>query len=218
VILYTAAHGGFRESVPLGGGATICNQLVDEWSRTKPFEFRLISPKVEARDIVRFSESEYAKFAREFERRATEEILKHDPKKTTVLVNDVSEGPNFEAIKNYRLFTIYHVDVVAYVADIYLRGLVRPETTVRWYRRVGWMLPSITRLIWGKQGASVAFSRGLIMPSQEMKDVMTRCYPSASHKIHVIPWGVNDPGEIGASSPSGRRPRMGSRRASLHMR
>jgi hypothetical protein len=90
VILYTAAHGGFRESVPLGGGAAICDLLVDEWSRTKPFEFRLIRPAVAAREIVHFNEREYAKFSREFERTSTEEILKYDPKNTVVLANDVS--------------------------------------------------------------------------------------------------------------------------------
>ena len=142
MILYTAAHGGFRESVPLGGGAAICNLLVEEWSRTRPFEFRLIHPKVQARDIVHLNERDYARFSREFERFSTEEILKHDPKDTVVLANDVSEGPNFAALRDYRIFTIYHVDVVAYVADIYFRGLIRPETTVKWYRRLHWALPS----------------------------------------------------------------------------
>jgi glycosyltransferase involved in cell wall biosynthesis len=198
VILYTAAHGGFRESVPLGGGAAICDLLVDEWTRTRPFEFRLIRPQVAARDIVNFSEREYAKFSREFERTATEEILRHDPKTTTVLANDVSEGPNFAALRGYRIFTIYHVDVVAYVADIYFRGLIRPETTVKWYRRMHWAMPSIAKLVWEKQEASVVHSRGLIMPSQGMKEVMLRCYPDCPpEKMHVIPWGVPDPASPG---------------------
>jgi glycosyltransferase involved in cell wall biosynthesis len=193
VILYTAAHGGFRESVPLGGGAAICDMLVDEWSRTKPFEFRLIRPPVAAREIVHFSEREYAKFSREFERTSTLEILKHDPKDTVVLANDVSEGPDFRALRDYKIFTIYHVDVVAYVADIYFRGWIRPETTVKWYRRFDWALPSISKLVWEKQEASVVHSRGLIMPSQGMKDVMLRCYPDCA-PIHVLPWGTSDPG------------------------
>jgi glycosyltransferase involved in cell wall biosynthesis len=200
VILYTAAHGGFRESVPLGGGAAICDLLVDEWSRTKPFEFRLIRPQVAARDIVHFSEREYAKFSREFERTSTLEILKHDPKDTVVLANDVSEGPDFAALRDYKIFTIYHVDVVAYVADIYFRGLIRPETTVKWYRRLGWALPSISKLVWEKQEASVRFSRGLIMPSEGMKEVMQRCYPQCA-PIHVLPWGVLDPGLPGDATP-----------------
>ncbi len=200
MILYTAAHGGFREAVPLGGGAAICDLLVEEWSRTKPFEFRLIRPEVQARDIVRFSERDYAKFSREFERSSTEEILRHDPKTTTVLANDVSEGPDFAALREYKIFTIYHVDVVAYVADIYFHGLIRPETTVKLYRRLHWVLPEISKLVWEKQEASVLYSRGLIMPSEGMKEVMTRCYPGCENKIHVLPWGVNDQGVGDAGS------------------
>jgi glycosyltransferase involved in cell wall biosynthesis len=202
VILYTAAHGGFREAVPLGGGAAICDLLVDEWSRTRPFEFELIRPEVSARDIVKFSEREYAQFSREFERRSTEEILKHDPKTTVVLANDVSEGPDFEALREYRMYTIYHVDVVAYVTGIYFRGWVQPETTVKWYRRVGWALPRISDLVWKKQEASVRYSRGLIMPSQGMKDVMLRCYPDCpAEKIHVLPWGVAGDCSLGDAEP-----------------
>ena len=202
MILYTAAHGGFREAVPLGGGAAICDLLVEEWSRTKPFEFELIRPEVAARDIVKFSEREYAKFSREFERTSTEEILKHDPKTTVVLVNDVSEGPDFEALREYRMYTIYHVDVVAYVAGIYFRGWVRPETTVKWYHRIGWALPRISELVWKKQEASVRYSRGLIMPSEGMKDVMLRCYPECSaEKIHVLPWGVAGDCSLGDAEP-----------------
>jgi glycosyltransferase involved in cell wall biosynthesis len=200
VILYTAAHGGFRESVPLGGGAAICDLLVEEWSRTKPFEFRLIRPQVAAGDIVHFSERQYAKFSREFERISTEEILKHDPKDVVVLANDVSEGPNFAALRDYKIFSIFHVDVVAYVADIYFRGLIRPETTVKWYRLMHWALPSIAKLVWEKQEASVMHSRGLIMPSQGMKEVMLRCYPACA-PIHVLPWGVRDPGLPGDAAP-----------------
>jgi glycosyltransferase involved in cell wall biosynthesis len=202
VILYTAAHGGFRESVPLGGGAAICNLLVEEWSRTKPFDFRVIHPKVDARQIVHFNERDYARFSRDFERYSTEEILKHDPKDTVVLANDVSEGPNFAALRDYRIFTIYHVDVVAYVADIYFRGLIRPETTVRWYARLRWALPSISKLVWEKQEASVLYSKGLIMPSEGMKEVMMRSYPECPpEKIHVLPWGVSDPSYPGDAVP-----------------
>ena len=200
MILYTAAHGGFREPVPLGGGAAICDLLVEEWSRTKPFEFRLIRPQASAREIVHFSEREYARFSREFERTSTEEILKYDPKDVVVLANDVSEGPDFAALRGYKIFTIYHVDVVAYVADIYFRGFVSPETTVNLYRRLGWALPGISRLVWEKQEASVLHSRGLIMPSEGMKEVMLRCYPNCA-PIHVLPWGVSDPGPPGDATP-----------------
>jgi hypothetical protein len=202
VILYTAAHGGFsREAVPLGGGAAVCDHLIEEWTRTQPFPFRLITPSVlgdaapAGRDLVGFGERDYARFCRAFERAATEEILRHDPRDTVVLSNDVSEGPDFAELagRGFRVFTIYHVDVVAYVAAIYGRDLICPETTVRWYRRVRHVLPDIARLVWEKQEASVRHSRGLIVPSEGMREVLLRCYPECSpEKIHVIPWGCWD--------------------------
>ena len=202
MVLYTAAHGGFsRESVPLGGGAAVCDRLVEEWSRTRPFDLRLITPAIlgsaapRGADLVRFGERDYAEFCHAFERAATSEILKHDPASTIVLSNDISEGPDFAALARagFRIFTIYHVDVVAYVAAIYARNWIAPETTVRWYRRLRPILPRITRLIWEKQEASVHHSRGLIVPSEGMRDVLLRCYPECEpEKIHVLPWGAWD--------------------------
>ena len=198
-VLYTAAHGGFETlNAPLGGGAAVCDRLVEEWTRTQPFPFRLISPAVlgasapSGRELVRFGEREYARFSRAFERASTQEILRHDPSEIVVLANDVSEGPDFAALAacGYRIYTIYHVDVVAYVAAMYLRGRVRPETTVRWYPRLRALLPAMARLVWDKQEASVRHSRGLIMPSEGMRETMLRCYPwCPPEKMHVLPWG-----------------------------
>jgi len=200
VILYTAAHGGFsREGVPLGGGAAVCEHLFEEWTRTRPFPFRLITPAIlgavapVGRDLVRFGERDYARFCRAFEHAATAEILRHDPARVVVLSNDVSEGPDFTMLadRGYRIFTIYHVDVVAYVASIYGRGFIRPETTVRWYRRVKHFLPDMSRLVWEKQEANVRCSQGLIVPSEGMREVLSRCYPDyVSDKITVLPWGT----------------------------
>jgi len=199
-VVYTAAHGGFAgEAVPLGGGAAVCDHLLAEWSRTRPFDVCLVSPSIlgpaapSGRDLVAFSERDYAGFCRAFERASTEEILRHDPAQTVVLVNDVSEGPDFERLAKagYRIFTIYHVDVVAYIAAIYLRGWIRPETTVRWYPRLRFLLPHLAKLVWDKQAASVRYSKGLIMPSEGMRDVMLRCYRDCPpSKIHVLPWGT----------------------------
>lgn len=199
-VLYSAAHGGFAgQAVPLGGGAAVCEHLVEEWSSTRPFPFQLITPAIlgsaapSGAGLVAFSERTYAGFSRAFERAATQEILRHDPATTVVLSNDVSEGPDFEELarRGFRIFTIYHVDVVAYVAEMYGRGWIRPETTVRWYPRVRRLLPDITKLIWEKQAASVHHSKGLIVPSPGMREVMLRCYPEcASEKIHVLPWGA----------------------------
>lgn len=202
-VLYTAAHGGFAgQAVPLGGGAAIFDRLTAEWDRTRPFEYRAITPSIlgstapSASDIVAFKESDYARFCRAFELACTEEILRHDPALTVVLANDVSEGPNFARLARagYRVFTIYHVDVVAYIADIYLKGYLSPETTVKWYPQLRWAMPDIARLIWEKQQASVECSRGLIVPSSGMKDVLLKCYPQCPEsRLHVIPWGVFDP-------------------------
>lgn len=198
-VLYSAAHGGYRrEAVPLGGGAAVFEHLVEEWNRTQPFSFRALTPDIlgpEAplgREVVRFSEQDYARFSRSFERATTAEILRHDPKDTVILVNDVSEGPDFKALDSagFRVYTIYHVDVVAYIADIYLGGWLRPETTVKIYNALRPLFPQIARLVWEKQEASVRFSKGLIVPSLGMKDVLLRCYPwLPAGNVHVIPWG-----------------------------
>jgi glycosyltransferase involved in cell wall biosynthesis len=203
-ILYTAAHGGFsKQAVPLGGGAAVFDHLMEEWSRTRPFDLHAITPSIlqthapTGRDLVRFSERDYAAFCRRFERAATNEILRHDPATTVVLSNDVSEGPDFAllAARGYRIFTIFHVDVVAYVAAIYARNLIRPETTVRWYRRLRGVLPDMAELVWAKQESSVLHSRGLIVPSEGMRDTLARCYPGCREKIHVLPWGSWDSDE-----------------------
>ncbi len=202
-VIYTAAHGGFtREAVPLGGGAAVFEHLVAEWSCTQPFELQTITPDIlgssapSGGELVQFGERAYARFCREFERAATAEILRHDPAHVVVLANDISEGPDFAELgaRGYRVYTIYHVDVVAYVAAIYGRGLIAPETTVRWYRRLKRFLPEMAKLVWEKQESSVRHSRGLIVPSDGMRDVLLRCYPDCPREnIHVLPWGNWNP-------------------------
>jgi len=206
-----AAHGGFaREAVPLGGGAAVFEHLVEEWSRTRPFELHTVTPAIlgtsapSGGQLVKFGERAYARFCREFERASTAEILRHDPARTVVLANDISEGPDFAELgaRGYRVYSIYHVDVVAYVAAIYGRGLIAPETTVRWYRRLRRFLPEIAKLVWEKQEVSVRYSRGLIVPSEGMREVLLRCYPDcASGKIHVLPWGNWNPDTPGDPEP-----------------
>lgn len=221
-VLYTAAHGGFaRENVPLGGGGAVCDHLVAEWSRTRPFDLELVTPAIlgarapSGRDLVAYGERDYAAFCRAFGDAATAYVLRHDPSSTVVLVNDVSEGPDFAtlAARGFRVFTIYHVDVVAYVASIYLRGWVAPETTVRWYGRLRPVLPSLTKLIWEKQEASVRHSRGLIVPSEGMRRILLRSYPEcAPEKIHVLPWGAwddSDPDNGAPLDPSALRREYG---------
>jgi glycosyltransferase involved in cell wall biosynthesis len=203
-VLYTAAHGGFSgQAVPLGGGAAIANLLTDEWSRSKPFDLKLLGPAIlgasapSAREIVSFNERQYASFCNRFRDASTREVLKHDPARTAVLVNDISEGPDFERIAHagFRIVTIYHVDVVAYIASIYLRGWIRPESLTRWWERLraslpGRMSPAILRLIFEQQRASLLWSERVIVPSADMKSILLRCYPDTPPgRIEVLPWG-----------------------------
>jgi len=198
-VLYTAAHGGFeREGVPLGGGAAVAGMLTAEWSRTRPFDFRLITPAVLGRgaptgaDLVAFEERKYAAFCEAFSRAATEEILCEDPRETVVLVNDISEGIDFRRVAEagFRIHTIYHVDVVAYVARIYARGWVSPERLVRWWPRLRPVLPRLTRLIFEQQEHSLLYSRSVIVPSAGMKEILVRCYPAIPReRIVVLAWG-----------------------------
>lgn len=214
-VLYVAAHGGFEgQAVPLGGGAAIANLLTAEWARTRPFPVRLIGPSIlgarapQAQDIVAFSVGQYARFCREFSRAATEEVSKYDPRDSVVLVNDISEAPDFEALDSagYPVFTIYHVDVVAYIAAIYLRGRVpAPWLTRAWevLRRLP-AAPLVLRLVFENQRRSILHSRGIIVPSQAMKDTILACYREAHPDcVHVTPWGTPDLSAAAAGGGSG---------------
>ena len=203
-VLYLAAHGGFAgQAVPLGGGAAVCERLVAEWQRTRPFEFELISPAIlgesapNSRELVRSSEREYARFCFAFSEAATEEVLRHHPARTAVLVNDVSEGPDFArlAAAGFRIVTIYHVDVVAYVAAIYGRGLVAPSALVRWHERLKRsglrpLIPRMASLVFDQQANSLRHSHAAVVPSESMRELMLECYPDVpADRIHVVGWG-----------------------------
>ena len=204
-VLYLAAHGDFaNQAVPLGGGAAVCTRLVREWTRTKPFDLDLLSTSIfgtdapSARDIVSYGERDYAAFCRRFSAAATAAVLRHDPRQTAVLANDISEGPDFARLAQagFPIATIYHVDVVAYVAAMYARSLVRPETMVQWYDRLessalSGLIPSISKLVFEQQRATVRHSQAIVVPSQGMKDVLLGCYPWAPpDRIRVLPWGA----------------------------
>ena len=183
-VLYTAAHGGFSgQALPLGGGAAVANLLEQEWARTRPFELTLLGPAIlgaaapAGRDLVNFNERQYAAFCDAFREATTEAVLRHDPRSTAVLVNDISEGPDFArlAAAGFHIVTVYHVDVVAYISAIYLRERVRPATlTHLWERLRGLGLdrlaPPILRLIFAQQRASLTHSAAVVVPSSAHAD------------------------------------------------
>ena len=187
-ILYTAAHGGFAgESAPLGGGAAVFELVRASWLDVEP----IVPGAVTGRELVGYSEMEYAAFCRRFEAESTAAILRYEPKDCVVLVNDISEGPDFARLAKagFRLFTIFHVDVVAYVAAIYGRGWVAPETLVGWHRRLGSFCPDVLQLVFQKQFDCVRHSAACIVPSSEMRNVIHRCYGTAV-RVEVLPWGT----------------------------
>jgi glycosyltransferase involved in cell wall biosynthesis len=203
-VWYTAAHSGFDlQRVPLGGAATICQQLCKAWQSPGSPAVQLLSPSLlgpqapQDKDLVHYSELRYARFCFAFEKALTEEILKSPPGEGVVLSNDISEGPDFKRLadKGYRVFTIYHVDVVDYFTRMYLRRALSPEAMVRLYQSLEAsparaLLPSVLKLVFQKQRDSVRYSRGIIVPSEGMKRMILSCYPETpDERIHVVPWG-----------------------------
>jgi len=209
-VLYAAAHGGFAgQAIPLGGGAAVSNLLQAEWARTRPFDLELLGPALlgagapSGRDLVTFNERQYAAFCNAFREAVTTRILEENPEETAVLVNDISEGPDFARLQQagFRLVTIYHVDVVAYIAAIYLKDRVRPATLTRWWERLGGLgglAPDILKLIFAQQRASLLYSDSVVVPSSGMKRTLLECYPETPQfRIQVVPWGapeLSDPG------------------------
>jgi glycosyltransferase involved in cell wall biosynthesis len=176
-VLYAAAHAEFPDTEPLGGGKAVADYLIrqhPDWKVLSPARFGL------AGKLTDMSEWRYAKFCREFERATTAEILRHDPRQCVVLTNDISEGPDFATLKDYRIVSIWHVDVVEFFTKFYLRDWIRPETAARFVPWPG--------LVFRKQRDCVRYSTRIIVPSEPMKEVIGRCYPWAG-KIEVLPWG-----------------------------
>ncbi len=194
-VLYTAAHAGFPDSEPLGGGKAVADFLCrahPEWTVLSPAAVGMTGLR-----LTEWGEWRYARFCRQFERAVTRRILAQEPTGCVVLVNDISEGPDFAALgrRGYRVVTIFHVDVVEYFTKFYLRGWVRPEWAARYLSWPG--------LVFAKQRDAVRWSRRLVVPSAPMKEMILRCYREcAAEKIVVLPWGnIAEPVAPGRAPP-----------------
>ena len=203
-LLYAASDSGFDlRKVPLGGAAPICAFLTDAWRNQPDFKFRLLSPDVmgaEAprnEDLLNYTPGQYVDFMFKFEQAVTEEILRHDPRETVVLANDMSDGPRFRVLaeKGYSVYCIFHMNMVHVVTKAFLLDLIRPETSAAIYRFLDrsplrGLLPKFLNLIFVKQEESLHYCRGIIVPSEGMKRVLVRMYPAVpAERIHVFPWG-----------------------------
>ena len=205
-VVYTAAHADFPDTEPLGGGKAVADFLIREWREQKPFPLTVLSPRSLGLDVAaavpsgagggtrriaagtaattplaEMSELQYARFCRQFEKATTEAVMRMNPRQTVVLANDISEGPDFAALKDYRIVSIWHVDVVEYFTKFYLRGLVRPERAAHF----PW-----PRIVFGKQRDCVRHAMRIVVPSEPMREMIRRCYPECpAEKMVVLPWG-----------------------------
>jgi glycosyltransferase involved in cell wall biosynthesis len=212
-VVYAAAHAGYGADAPLGGGAAVARMLEEEWRRTQPFGLEIITPAIlgqsapAGHELAALNERQYAAFCRAFSEAATRRILGEDPRETAVLVNDISEAPDFAALARagFRITTIYHVDVVAYIAAIYLRGRLAPRRLAQAWRAaaalgLARLSPLILRLIFERQQQSLVHSAAVVVPSAGMKRLLLASWPEAREdRIHVLPWGA-PPAEAKASA------------------
>jgi glycosyltransferase involved in cell wall biosynthesis len=221
-IVFIGSHLGYpMDRTPLGGGAMVGLRLVRQWTATGLRELTVLGSGPEAPvpdgeyvrlpagsgyDLVRLSEFAYARFCRDFEAATTDWLLARQdrlpPDTTTVLVNDVSEGPTLVKLveAGYPIVSLWHVDVVDYFNKLYLHSLVSPQRLTRLYergRRLGLSgaVPDLLRLIFEKQRETVAHSSRLIVPSRAMAETLGRCYEGETpggrlaERIRIVPWG-----------------------------
>ena len=183
--------------MPLGGGAAVFEHLVAEWSRTRPFELKAITPAIlgtsapSGGELVKFGERAYARFCREFERASTAEILRHDRRSWWFWRTTFPKAPISRS--SARAVIAFH-HLSRGCGGVRRGNLRQRRDSAGNYRSlvstVARCLPEIAGLIWEKQASSVRHSRGLIVPSEGMRDVLLRCYPDCGReKIQVLPWG-----------------------------
>lgn len=204
-VIYTAAHAGAALQVPIGGGGAIARMLEQHWRQTQPFELEIERPVERAEDIVRYSQAEYTEFCFRFKRQVTHRVLSEDPARCIVLSNDISEGPDFEVLARhgYRVFTIWHVDVLAFVSRMYLHGWVKPKTAAAMMRPFEKWLPGPLGLVFRNQHHCVRDSTGHFVMTESMKQTILACYPGTDPgKIHVVPWGASPIEGEGVRTPS----------------
>lgn len=219
-VVFTGAHLGYdARTVPLGGGAAVGTALVRRWAETAPFQLLVLGsgsrppiPGIPYHQLAWTSSGNghpadlsvraYARLSREFERgvvRFLHELARDvDPVEVCVLHNDIAEAGDFAEIAalGYRQAAIFHVDVVDYVAQIYLRGLVAAPVLARGWRgveraRLARVLPDVLRIAFGKQEACARHCDLLIVPSRQMAEILRRAYPwRTADDVLVVPWGV----------------------------
>lgn len=218
-VVLAAAHLGYDTGkVPLGGGAQVGMSLLRRWAETGvPVTVLGSGPTVDGHGLdyhqlpwhvpgrnglTDLTVRGYAAFCRQFERGVTAFLADLardvDPRDVCVVHNDIAEAGNFQAIARmgFRQVAIFHVDVVDYVAQIYLRGWLSAPTVARAFRRVARagvarFLPDVAQLILHKQEACAQNCDLLVVPSATMAAILRAAYPwRTSSDVLVLPWGT----------------------------
>ncbi len=220
LVVFCGAHIGYdSERVPIGGGAAVGHALIRHWAHTRPFQLLVLGTGPCAPDahvpyhqlavanddlLTNFSVRKYARFSRAFEKAVTEFLARlaaeEDPNDILVLHNDIAEAGDFRAIAHlgYRQAAIFHVDVVDYVASIYLRGIASAPALTRVWRhlerlKLGCRAPDVLKLIFRKQEECARYCERLVVPSLEMARILRASYPWRTEKdVLVVPWGALD--------------------------
>ncbi len=226
-IIFVAAHLGYpMDKTPLGGGAMVgvhLSRLLGS-PKNRDFDFvclgsgphapheevsyvSLKPPLFPGEHISQLSEFRYARFSRWFEKKTTRWILdrisEFDPRNTCVIVNDISESPEIQALarKGYPILSLWHVDVVDYFNRLYLREAVPGRWLTAGYEKFRTakarrFFPDILKLVFEKEREITAWSRKLVFPSQIMKERANALYQNIfpagelSAKSVVLPWGT----------------------------
>lgn len=206
-IVYVASHGGFHpEKHPLGGGASVSQQLIKAWGSDPEISLTLLAPGSQPHKLpgniryvhipvlknnihpAQLDRRNYARFCRRFENATTSylESLANrwpSPPSFAVLSNDICEGINFKrvAAMGIPITTIFHVDVVDFFSRMYLGTKGSPLRLVKFFRwaertYLSKIFPDVLRLVFEKQANCVRYSSKIVVPSYTMKRVLKQCY------------------------------------------
>lgn len=218
LVVFAGAHLGYdSHKVPIGGGAAVGHALIRAWAETKPFDLVVLGtgplspdPRVAyhrldvAADgpLTGFSVRRYARMSRDFERAVTHFLgqlaRKVNPREVAVLHNDIAEAGDFRAIAKmgFRQAAIFHVDVVDYAAQIYLRGMLPAPFLAKAWRgleRSGLarLAPDVLKLMFRKQELCARFCHFLFVPSPQMAEILRASYQWRTEQdVVVVPWGA----------------------------
>ncbi len=210
-ICITAAHAGYdSEEIPIGGAAAMCERICAAWAGREGLEVLLLGtgPRPPGSGVhyerlaslgevppSKLSALQYAAFSQRFSREVTRRVAT-DPSIDVVLVNDISEGPDYAGMGK-PCVSLVHVDVVEFFTDVMMRGIISAPTAARWYEKIRrWrLLPAVFELVFERQARMVDESSLIVVPAPGVQQRLEQCYPGRG-RYTLVPWGcpADEPG------------------------